>query len=117
MEDIEFYKVIEETANLDEKQLRELYEKASLAETKFQEGARQFFSRNLSGTTEKNPHHCDITLEHGYFGMSSLEMPHINTMYMDNDGIIWVKIDGYQFDIEIDDISIHHQIEMIENFN
>ena len=47
MEDTEFYKIIEETANLDEKQLRELYEKASLAETKFQEGARQFFSRNL----------------------------------------------------------------------
>ena len=116
MVDEEFYKIVEETANLKKAELRVLYEKADLAETKFQEGARQFFSRNLSGTSEEKPYICDITLEHGYVGMSSLEMPHISAMYMDNDGIIWVHIDGYDW-IEIDDISIHHQMEMIKQFD
>lgn len=116
MENKEFYDIIDETANLNEKQLKEYYEKAKLAETKFCEGARQFFSRNLSGTSEDNPRPCDITLEHGYFGMGNLEMPHISAMYMDYDGVVWVRMDGCEFDAEIDDFSMHHQIEMIEKF-
>lgn len=62
--------------------------------------------------SEENPFKCDILLNSGAMGLSTLQIPTITEMFEDNEGTIWLKIDNEL--IEFDDIYTNSDLLLIE---
>lgn len=65
-----------------------------------------------NAATKENPLACDISLEFGACGLSSLEMPMVESIYED-DGIIWCKIDNNDGYIELDEMYLDNQMDIV----
>lgn len=85
-------------------------------ENEEQEDTRHTLSRLLMETNEKHPMDCDITLQSGAVGLSELEKPTVKKLFQDNEGIIWVCIEGHEEPIELDDIPMEWQHEIVNYF-
>lgn len=79
------------------------------------ESISNYISRVLAdnAATEDNPLECYISLEFGACGLSSLEMPCIESIFMDDEGIIWCKIDNNEGYIELDELYLDDQMDIV----
>lgn len=73
-----------------------------------------YISRILAdnAATEDHPLECNISLEFGACGLSSLEMPLIESLY-EKDDIIWCKIDINNDYIELDELYLDDQMDIV----
>lgn len=80
------------------------------------ESIYNYISRVLAdnAATEDNPLECDVSLEFGACGLSSLEMPCIESIFMDDEGVIWCKIDDNEGYIELDEIYLDDQMDIVK---
>jgi hypothetical protein len=78
--------------------------------TILRESVRHFISKMLMETTMN----CNLILgEDEAQGLSTLQMPTINKIFEDNEGIIWLQFEGTQEPTELDEFPIETQIEII----
>lgn len=79
------------------------------------ESIRHRVSALLMDTSEENPLETYICLEEGAMGLSTLQMPHIISMYQEpSEGTIWVKYEGCGgYDI-FDNILLYDQLHILE---
>ena len=72
------------------------------------ENIRRKISAILSSefATEDNPLECNVTIgESEACGLSTLEMIHTKSLFQDQEGIIWINIEGSDEPIEFDQIN------------
>lgn len=79
---------------------------------------RQYLSRNLMNTSEEHPLECDIIVEtEDAFGLSTLEMPRIEKMFLEPiNGVIWLKERGIDDFRDLDTFPVYEQMSIIEGF-
>ena len=79
------------------------------------ESIRNYISRVLAenAATDDNPLECGISLEFGACGLSSLEMPCIDSMFMDDEEIIWCNTDWSDNPVELDELQIDDQMYIV----
>lgn len=68
-----------------------------------------------NAATEENPLECYISLEFGACGLSRLEMPCIESIFIDDEGIIWCKIDNNEGYTELDELYLDDQMDIVKN--
>ena len=79
------------------------------------ESIRHNISLKLMDTSKDNPLEVYIPLEHDAVGLSTLEMPTITKIYqLPSEGIIYVHLDGYGGDIELEDLFMDDIIQILK---
>ncbi len=74
---------------------------------------RNHLSRNIIDTNEKHPLKCRIVLRGWYPEPSPLEAPVAESLYQDNEGRIWVKLDDQDDYIDVDDMPVPAQVDIV----
>lgn len=82
------------------------------------EHIRHCLSALLINTDENHPLECDIVIGEGKAqGLSTLEMPHIISMFqLPSEGIIYFNIEGSKEPIEFDSLSKNDLLNIYNNF-
>lgn len=84
------------------------------------EPIRHKLSAVLSGryATEENPMPCDITIgEWDAQGLSTLELPHLVSIFETQDGVIYFNIDGLSEPIEFDSMPLEDLVIIADEIN
>ena len=82
------------------------------------ESIRHNLSLKLIDTSEEKPLEVYIPLEHDAVGLSTLEMPTVTKIYqLPSEGIIFVHLDDYNDDIELDDLYMDDIIHILKELN
>lgn len=71
-------------------------------------------------STEENPFPCGMVLGEMYpdaQGTSTLEMPHLKSIFMTQDGIIYFNIEEYSEPIEFDGMCLEDLVNIAEEIN
>lgn len=80
---------------------------------------RNYVSRVLAdnNATEDNPLEINTALEFGAMGLSTLEMPHVESIFQDDDGsgMIWMNTDWNGEPVDFDELYIDDQIDIVMN--
>ena len=104
----------------------EIFEKASTMTVEdiflYRDIVRQAIRNKLSGllidSREDDVYECQFPIYRNreYFGLSELEMPYIDMMYSDNDGHIWLHLEGDDDDrwTELEDFDTDDMVEFIK---
>ena len=75
---------------------------------------RRHFSALLMNTDEDNLMECNITLEDGAMGLSTLQMPQVIGAFQDpKEGIILFQIYGCDDDVDFDDMAENDLINIL----
>ena len=79
------------------------------------ESIRHNLSLKLMDTSKDNPLEVYIPLEHDAVGLSTLEMPTVTKIYqLPSEGIIYVHLDEYGGDIELEDLFMDDIIQILK---
>ena len=94
--------------NKTETQLLEMYDT-------LRESIRHYLSLKLMDTNENSPLTCNIVIDFEAFGLSTLNMPTIISMYQHpTEGIIYFKYEGVEEYIEFDNMLTEDLIIIIK---
>lgn len=74
---------------------------------------RKKFSALLMDTSEEKPLECNIPFEDSY-GLSTLELPTVVSMFQIPEGIIYFQIEGVQYPMEFDEFSVEDLREILK---
>lgn len=81
--------------------------------TLIKEGIRNYLHKVLEGTTEEHPLECNVPLEFGAEGLSTLQMNHITGLFRDSEGIIWCNTD-FSDPLELDNLYTEDQLILLK---
>lgn len=76
------------------------------------EGIRNYLHKILEGATEEHPLKCNVPLDFGAEGLSTLEMNYITGLFRDSEGIIWCTTD-FSDPIELDGLYTEDQLILL----
>ena len=78
---------------------------------------RNYISRVLAdnNATKDNPLEINAALEFGAMGLSTLEMPHVESIFQDDDGsgMIWMNTDWNSEPVDFDELYVDDQIDIV----
>lgn len=85
-------------------------------EYELRQNIKEYLTKILANTSEDNPKNVFIVIdEEFYFGLSSLELPHVNSIwYDDNDMIIYFQIDYCGSPTDFDNMTTGELITVVE---
>lgn len=75
----------------------------------------KFFRKLLQECNEEHVYECDIEIEYGYFGLSSLELPHVKSIWLDPLGLVWFEIDSHAF--EFNDVELEILCDIVDGLS
>ena len=87
--------LLEQTLNKNENDINEMM-------FILRESIRHFISSNVCGSTEDEPYQCDILV--------------YDRIFEDNEGIIWLYLQGTDEPVRLDDIPIETQVEIVNEW-
>lgn len=67
-----------------------------------------------NNTTVDNPFEVNAALEFGAMGLSTLEMPHVDSLFIEEDRI-WINTDWSKDPVNFDELCLEDQIDIIKN--
>lgn len=93
-----------------------MYDNLQSVEGILREQIRRTMSSILVDTSENNPRKIDIPMDWVYFAMSTLEMPHIDSVWqVDREGYIMFTIDGSE--VDFDNMSTEELIQVLKEIS
>lgn len=99
---------------LDFDAINDEYNKLKEIERKLREELRHIYSPILMDTDEDNPMECDIPLERDYFGISTLEMPHVTGVWQDpSEGWIYFIFDDNGCPCDFDNMDTKDLLDVL----
>lgn len=102
--------LLEQTLNKNENDINEMM-------FILRESIRHFISSRVCGSTEDEPYECDILVgEEEAQGLSEAEKIRYDRIFEDNEGIIWLYLQGTDEPMKLDDIPIETQVEIVNEW-
>ena len=96
--------------NKTPQELKEMYQT-------LRDAIRNYVSRILEDrkATEDNPLEIDASLEFNAIGLSTLDMPHVFSIFQDTDGsgMIWCNTDWSDESCDFDELYLDDQIDIV----
>ena len=100
--------------NKTPQELREMYQT-------LRDAVRNYVSRVLEDrkATENNPLEINASLEFNAIGLSTLDMPHVFSIFQDTDGsgMIWCNTDWSDEYVDFDQLYTEDQLDIVKNIN
>lgn len=77
---------------------------------------RNYISRILADNkaTEENPFECNVELDYNAVGLSSLEMPHVISLFEDKEGILWCNTDWSDSPVDFSELYLENQMTVVK---